>query len=242
MMSTAGELKVFVTSGEHDSRCCECGKRLKRGDWITLEQGRGALCLACADLDHLVFLPSGNAALTRRFRSYSTLSAAVLKCSRARKRYERQGLLVEEAGLARAEADCLADSEARERSRQREALRRQQIDRRHVEQFAARVRELYCGCPAERGASIAEHACRRSSGRIGRTAQGRNLDEQAVRAAVRVHVRHAESRYDELLALGCDRCEARAAVEGDVARVLSAWEQTPNAEHGPPRDEPPEVT
>jgi len=37
--------------------------------------------------------------LTRRSGKYSTLSAVVLKWSRARKHYERQGLLVEESAL-----------------------------------------------------------------------------------------------------------------------------------------------
>jgi hypothetical protein len=37
-----------------------------RWAWISLAEGQGALCLACADLDHLLFLPAGNAALTRR--------------------------------------------------------------------------------------------------------------------------------------------------------------------------------
>lgn len=67
------------------------------------QQRKGALCLACGDLDHLVFLSAGDAALTRRARKYSILSAVVLKWSRARKRYERQGLLVEECALEKAE-------------------------------------------------------------------------------------------------------------------------------------------
>jgi hypothetical protein len=48
------------------------------------------------------------------------LAVGVLKWSRARRRYERQGLLVEEAALDRAEAECLADGEARARRRERE--------------------------------------------------------------------------------------------------------------------------
>ena len=91
------ELKVFITTG--DSSCGECGEQLGRHAWITLVEGKGALCLACADLDHLAFLPSGDAALTRRARKHLTLSAVVLKWSRARKRYERQGLLVEEQAV-----------------------------------------------------------------------------------------------------------------------------------------------
>jgi len=60
------ELKVFITTG--DSSCGECGEQLGRHARITLVEGKGALCRACADLDHLTFLPSGDAALTRRAR------------------------------------------------------------------------------------------------------------------------------------------------------------------------------
>jgi len=87
------ELKVFISNRE--SICDECGDNLGSKAWITLAGVKGALCLTCADLDHLVFLPSGNAALTRRARKHSTLSAVVLKWSHARKQYERQGLLAE---------------------------------------------------------------------------------------------------------------------------------------------------
>ena len=59
----------------------------------------GPVCMKCARMDHLVFLPSGDAGLTRRVRMASTLSAVVVRWSRARQRYERQGLLVEQAAL-----------------------------------------------------------------------------------------------------------------------------------------------
>lgn len=60
-------------------------------------------CAWRAQTSNLAFLPSGDAALTRRARKHSTLSAVVLKWSRARKRYERQGLLVEDQALTQAE-------------------------------------------------------------------------------------------------------------------------------------------
>ncbi|MBO7941522.1 DUF2293 domain-containing protein, partial [Streptomyces sp. S9] len=62
----------------------------------------GPRCLDCADLGHLVFLARGDTALTRRSREESGLSAVVVRFNRRRGRYERQGVLVEEAGLARA--------------------------------------------------------------------------------------------------------------------------------------------
>jgi hypothetical protein len=156
------DLKVFITSGE--SVCSECGEKLGHQAWITLAGEKGALCLPCADLDHLVFLSSGDAALTRRSAKYSTLAAVVLKWSRARKRYERQGILVEEAALQRAEQECLADADARARRKEREAERRAEFDQEYVQRFAARVRELYLGCPAGRERVIANMLARNTAG------------------------------------------------------------------------------
>lgn len=216
--STSG-LTVFIA--RRDVICGECGEALGRHAWITLDRERGALCLACADLDHLVFLPAGDAALTRRAKKHSMLAAVVLEWSRAR--YERQGLLVEEAALAQAEQECLADAEARERRRAREAERRADKDQEYVARFAAAVRAQYPACPPGREQIIAEHACRKYSGRVGRTASAKRLDAEAVRLAVNAHVRHAETHYDELLSQGCERWLARAEVEGQVAHVLARW-------------------
>lgn len=221
-MAQSTDLKVFITTRE--SSCDECGEDLGRKAWITLAEEKGALCLSCADLDHLIFLPAGDAALTRRARKYSTLVAVVLRWSRARKRYERQGLLVEEEALDQAEQECLADADARARRREREAARRAELDRQYVKNFAARVRELYPECPPGREEGIAEHACLKYSGRVGRSAAAKSLDANTIRLAVIAHVRHAETNYDALLAQGYDRWDARAQVEGNVARVLAQWE------------------
>ena len=217
------ELKVFISSRE--SICDECGENLGSKAWITLAGEKGALCLTCADLDHLVFLPSGDAALTRRARKHSTLSAVVLKWSRARKQYERQGLLVEQEGLERAEVECLADSQARELRQEREAARRAELDRHYVDRFAARVREFFPKCPTGREQEIAEHACRKYSGRVGRSASAKALDEEVVRLAVVAHVRHRETKYDKFLARGYDRWEARAAAEETLRNVLERWRE-----------------
>ena len=219
------ELKVFIAARE--SVCDECGEDLGHHAWVALAGERGSLCLSCADLDHLVFLPSGDAAVTRRARKHSTLCAIVLKWSRARKRYERQGLLVEEAALEKAEGECLADAEARARRRERGAARRGELDWEHVEQFARRVREVFPGCPRGACNAIAEHACLKYSGRVGRSAAAKALDEEAVRLAVAAHVRHTKTNYDQLLAMGRDRHDARAEVADRVRSVLAAWEGPP---------------
>lgn len=221
-MKKSSDLKVFISTS--DSSCDECGDELGRRAWITLTKDKGALCLACADLDHLIFLPSGDTALTRRARKHSTLVAVVLKWARTRKRYERQGLLVENQALEEAERECLADSEVRARQRERAATRRAKLDREYVERFALHVRELFPRCPAGKEVAIAEHACLKYSGRIGRSAAAKSFDENAVRLAVIAHIRHAETQYDELLARGFEQREAREQVTVAVDQVLAKWE------------------
>jgi hypothetical protein len=119
---------------------------------LVLEDG-APRCLDCADLGHLVFLPRGDTALTRRSREESALSAVVVRFNRRRSRYERQGVLVEEAALARAEQRCRADAEARRRRRARDARHREAQDALFAQAFAAEILRLLPGCPAGRGPS-----------------------------------------------------------------------------------------
>jgi hypothetical protein len=189
---------------------------------LVLEEGVPR-CLDCADLGHLVFLPRGDTALTRRSREASTLSAVVVRFNRRHGWYERQGVLVEEAALVLAEERCLADAEARRRRRARDARRRAAEDVRFAEAFAQEIRRLFPGCPAERAEAIAAHASVRGSGRVGRSAAGRTLSAEAVTAAVRAAVRHTETPYDQLLMNGVSRPEARRRIADGVESVLREW-------------------
>lgn len=219
-VSRSNEIVVFCII--RDSACAECGEEIGKGRFLRMEADR-PLCLACADLDHLVFLPRGDAALTRRADKYSTLRAVVVRFSRSRKRYERQGVLVEEAALTKAEQECLSDAEARKLARERAAERRQELDAQYVEKFAQRVGELFPGCPVDEQRAIAEHACRKYSGRVGRSAAAKELEAGAIELAVRAHVRHTHTRYDEILSQGVARGDARGLVSDLVAKRLEEW-------------------
>jgi hypothetical protein len=183
----------------------------------------GPLCMACSDLDHLVFLPSGDAALTRRATKASSLSAVVVRWSRNRKRYERQGVLVEEPALALAEEQCMSDADARMRRRERDKDRRADVDSQFQTRLAEQIRRLFPGCPAGRATAIAEHTGLRGSGRVGRSAAGRALDEAAITLAVVASVRHVDTDYDSLLMAGVPRDMARARVQHVIDKVLDTW-------------------
>jgi hypothetical protein len=229
------DFMVFIVA--HPVTCSECGTVIDPQDWFSLgefkesldrtrqrvDEGRPALCLTCADLDDLVFLPAGDVALTRRAHKYSTLAALVLEWNKRRRRYERRGLLVEMAGLEQAEQECLADADVRARRRERETVRREAQDQQYIEQFAGQIRRLFPACPPEQEQLIAAHACEKYSGRVGRSAAAKELSEKAVRLAVIAHVRHTRTDYDARLAAGQDRQEARAEITGQIERVLKEW-------------------
>lgn len=216
--------EIVVFSILRDSKCSECDTELGRHELLRMQQDK-PLCLACADLDHLVYLPSGDAALTRRAKKGSTLWAVVVEFSRSRGRYERQGLLVEEAALERAEKECLADADARASQRERNAERRERLDSVFVATFARAIRDRYPGCPNAEETAIAEHACRKHSDRVGRTAAAKRFEAEAIDYAVRAHVRHVHTKYDDFLASGLDRDEAREHVRDEVRGVLDRWRQ-----------------
>jgi hypothetical protein len=87
-----------------DRTCHRCGGT---GDLLMMENP-GPACLVCVGLNDLEFLPAGDALLSRRVKAKSTRWAVVVRFSRSRRRYERQGLLVEPLALAEVQRDLEA--------------------------------------------------------------------------------------------------------------------------------------
>lgn len=214
------DLAVFAIA--RPATCSECGQELDRGQFLRVENEK-PLCMACADLDRLLFLPRGDTALTRRARKYSALSAVVLKFSKARGRYERQGVLVEPAALEQAEKECLGDEDQRRVARERAAVQREHADEKYVAAFAERIAVQYPGCPRGEAQAIARHACQKHSGRVGRSAAAKEFDPDMIDLAVTAHVRHAHTNYDKLLSRGADRIDARHEVRDTVQATLLRW-------------------
>jgi hypothetical protein len=92
---------VVVRPLNADWTCHRCGGS---GDLLIMEKP-GPSCLRCAGLDDLVFLPAGDAALTRAVKAKSARYAVVVRFSKARRRYERQGLLVELQALRKGQRE-----------------------------------------------------------------------------------------------------------------------------------------
>jgi hypothetical protein len=80
-------------------KCHRCGGS---GHFLIMENP-GPVCLQCSGLADLEFLSAGDALLTRRAKAKSKRYAVVVRFSRSRGRYERQGLLVEPQALEQAQ-------------------------------------------------------------------------------------------------------------------------------------------
>ena len=202
----------------------ECERCGSTGD-VLLKGKIGGVCLDCADLGHLEFLPSYDAALTRRARKASRMSAVVMCVSFRRYRYERQGILAEPAAIEQAARECLADADVPARGRTPAQSRRAVQDGRFRDEFAAAIREQFPGCPVDRAEAIALHAAARSNGGLGRRATERALDGDAVLLAVTASVRHVDTDYGDLLMSGVDRESARTRVHQRVEDVVTAWRE-----------------
>lgn len=216
---------VVWISDRDDERCGACKAPLVRGDLVHLHREKGVRCLKCAGLDGLVFLPSGDPALTRRAAAASARHAVVVKFSRARKRNERQGVLVEEAALALAQESCARDAEKREAIGKKRRVQAEIADADYRRQFESKILELFPSCPASEARAIAEHACRKYSGRVGRTAAAKSFDPKMIVLAIRARIRHEFTDYDERLGLEGDRDLARAEVRDAVDTVADRWRE-----------------
>jgi hypothetical protein len=100
---------VVVLPNNREWKCHRCGGT---GDFLVMERP-GPSCLACAGLGDLEFLPAGDALLTRRVKAKSARSAVVVRFSKRRGRYERQGALVESAALKEVQQALEASSSTR---------------------------------------------------------------------------------------------------------------------------------
>jgi hypothetical protein len=102
-LSGAPEL-VVVQPLNREWTCHRCGGT---GDLLLMEDP-GPACLRCVGLDDLEYLAAGDALLTRRATATSARYAVVVRFSRSRRRYERQGLVVEPQAVIETQRDLEA--------------------------------------------------------------------------------------------------------------------------------------
>jgi hypothetical protein len=89
--------------------------------------------------------------------------------------------------------------------------------------FSKQILMQYPGCPAQEAEAIADHACQKYSGRVGRSSAAKAFDAKAIELAVKAHVRHKHTHYDQLLMKGWERTESRSAIAEKLDQVMREW-------------------
>jgi hypothetical protein len=214
---------IFLTKKEK-LKCITCGKPIPLGkSFVAESENHKGTCFACSPFVGYVMLPPGNVAMTRRSKKHSTLCGVVLAWNQRRKRYERQGQLVEEIAIEKARLECEKDQTIRDKKNKKAAITRKIKDREYKIAFAKAIRKRYPNCPAKRENHIAQHACEKYSGRVGRTANAKQFDEKMIDLAVEAHIRHAETDYDIRFGQGKSKKEIRSEVKYDINHILRKW-------------------
>ncbi|MEW6166754.1 MAG: hypothetical protein AB1651_03515 [Pseudomonadota bacterium] len=95
LQAEAAQPELVVIEPTGDWKCHRCGGS---GAFLVMEPP-GPACLRCVGLGDLEFLPAGDALVSRRAKALSPIHAVVMRFSRSRKRYQRQGILVKPDAL-----------------------------------------------------------------------------------------------------------------------------------------------
>ncbi|KAI1463373.1 uncharacterized protein F4812DRAFT_245222 [Daldinia caldariorum] len=101
--------------------------------------------------------------------------------------------------------------------------------------FRNSILSLFPQIPAKDVTEAIQQTMRKHSGRVGRTTK---LDiAERTRLAVRAHIRHRHTDYDELLRRGVQRDRARTQINQMVDKIACEWRGGPRrtpSQHGQP--------
>jgi len=214
---------VYLTKKETLS-CQRCKRPVKLGEKFVAEseEHRGT-CFKCSPYVNAAFLEPGDAAMTRRSKKYSSFCGVLYAWNKRRKRFERKGQYVEAEAIELARKECELDAGKRAKSNEKAAIKRTADDIVYIDAFSKAIKHRYPNCPKNREVEIAQHACEKYSGRVGRTANAKQFDITMIDLAVEAHIRHTETNYDAQFNKGKTKRAIRSEVKVDITAVLNKW-------------------
>lgn len=220
----ATESQNIFLSRKEKQICSRCYNPISKGHKFVAEteKSRGT-CFKCSVFRHYSLLPSGNAAMTRRSKKHSARCGVIQEWNQRRKRYERKGQYVEPNAIVLAKEECEADQSKRDAKNIKAAVVREVKDKEYIIAFSEAIRLRYPNCPINREVKIAEHACAKHSGRVGRTASAKEFDAKMIDLAVEAHIRHTETNYDNEFGKGKRKKEIRSDLKFEIKARMSQW-------------------
>ncbi len=195
--------------------------------FVAISEKAPGTCFKCSIFSSYTFLPSGDAALTRRSKKHSDHCGVLLFWNQRRKRFDRKGQYVQVTAIQQAKAECQADAQIRAKRNEKAAKQRIVQDKKYINDFASAIHQFYPGCPPAKTTEIANHACEKHSGRVGRTAAAKTFDRNMIDLAVEAHIRHHYTNYDEQFGKGKRKKQIRSEVKFDIQKILNQWKKRP---------------
>lgn len=214
---------VYLTKKETLS-CQRCKRPVKLGERFVAEseEHRGT-CFKCSPYINSAFLEPGDAAMTRRSKKHSNHCGVLYAWNQRRKRFERKGQYVEAKAIELAREECEKDAGKRAKSNEKAAIKRAADDIIYVEKFSEAIKQRYPKSPKNKPVEIAQHACEKYSGRVGRTANAKQFDEEMIDRAVEAHIRHTETNYDKQFNKGKTKRAIRSDLKLDILAIMRKW-------------------
>ena len=217
---------IYLTKKETLS-CQRCKRPVKLGEKFVAEsENHKGTCFNCSPYTESTFLEPGDAAMTRRSKKHSNHCGVLYAWNKRRKRFERKGQYVEAKAIELACQECENDADKRAKSNEKAAVKRAADDIIYIKDFSKAIKLRYPNCPKNREVEIAEHACEKHSGRVGRTANAKQFDEEMIDRAVEAHIRHAETNYDNQFNKGKTKRAIRSDVKQDINLVKQKWRRS----------------
>lgn len=214
---------VYVTKKETLS-CQRCKRPVRFGEkFVAASEEHRGTCFKCSPYANADFLESGDAAMTRRSKKYSNICGVLYAWNKRRRRFERKGQYVEASAIEQARKECLLDQGKRAQTNAKAAIKRAEEEKVYIAEFSKAIRKRYPNCPKGREEAIAQHACEKYSGRVGRTADAKQFDAKMIDLAVEAHIRHAETDYDNQFNKGKTKRMIRSEVKGTISSVMRKW-------------------
>lgn len=214
---------IYLTKKETLS-CERCKRPVRLGEKFVAEsENHRGTCFTCSPYTKSAFLEPGDAAMTRRSKKHSDHCGVLFAWNKRRKRFERKGQYVTAQAIELARKECEADQEKRDAKNEKLTVKREAEDLVYVTAFSLVIRERYPNCPKNREVEIAQHACEKYSGRVGRTAHAKQFDEEMIDRAVEAHIRHQETNYENQFNKGKTKRVIRSEVKQDINEVLQKW-------------------
>ena len=171
--------------------------------------------------DGFVEVPIGNAFITRKIKQQAELVyIRMVKATRTRPSTP-VAILAPKELVEQVHAEERRTWEQRNSRRQKERQYRADKESQRQAGLLEEIRSQFPAMPESVAETIVAHAFAVGSGRVGRTSL---LDDRRkIELAVRAHIRHCETDYEELLASGAERDWASLSVQEEIEQIYRVW-------------------